>query len=241
MHPNNVERKRDICKRAKAFHHTQIFVPGQDQYVIGVVHKPDGFCDYKSKEMEPIVSPCGIYDLDPEQAWLTVNRYNALVLNTRNMLIADIDFGDERLNQFAGAKDCANVMANLKDLQRLDNEQMMYEVFKFANQSYRLYRTHSGCRVICTSACFPWAKAGWAAQRFMRFLRSDPEYIKLCTVQQCYRARLTPKPWRQNGEPAHVCVLESTIGNPTIAEELRTQLALHDELTLREADCSHLA
>ncbi|MCP4898345.1 MAG: hypothetical protein GY906_15330 [bacterium] len=30
---------------------------------------------------------------------------------------------------------------------------------------------------------------------------SDPLYIKLCIVQECYRARLTPKYWRCNGSP----------------------------------------
>jgi hypothetical protein len=75
----------------------------------------------------------------------------------------------------------------------------------------------------------------------MRFLRSDPNYMELCGVQKCYRARLTPKPWRDDGEPTHVCELDARIGPPVVADELREQLAVHDELTLRADDHSHLA
>src|SRR5581483_5084005 len=71
---------------------------------------------------EPIVDPEGLYDLDATNAWLTVNQYNALVLNTSNMLIADIDFGDPRLSRFAGARDCDDVIENLDDLAYLDED-----------------------------------------------------------------------------------------------------------------------
>jgi hypothetical protein len=27
-------------------------------------------------------------------------------------------------------------------------------------------------------------------------LKSDPLYVRLCQAQECFRARLTPKPWR---------------------------------------------
>ncbi len=30
----------------------------------------------------------------------------------------------------------------------------------------------------------------------LRELQSDPLYIRLCQAQECFRARLTPKPWR---------------------------------------------
>jgi hypothetical protein len=230
----------ELAKRATQFHNTTIYVPEKKSYVDGILHEPLGMSTYKHGD-EPMVSPDGLYDLPSDSSWLTVNAYNALVLNTRNMLIADIDFGDDRLNRFAGAKDCEDVVGNLKDLDWLDEEYMTFDPIKFASQSYRIYRTHSGCRVICTSMVLPWEEMGWAATCFMRFLRSDPNYMELCGVQKCYRARLTPKPWRDNGGPVHVCELEAAIGPPNVAEELREQLALHDEFTLRADDYSHLA
>src|SRR5262245_58811561 len=174
------------------------------------------------------------------------------------MLIADIDFGDPRLNRFAGARSCDDVIENLSDLALLDEHQFglddlddldglyiaQQDGFRFAQQTYRVYRTHSGCRVICTSATMPWKEMGWLAERFMRFLRGDPNYIELCRVQKCYRARLTPKPWRDNGEPAHVCRLEQVQflgGSDEVHPDLKEQLRLHDDLTLPENDWSNLA
>jgi hypothetical protein len=88
-----------------------------------------------------------------------------------------------------------------------------------------------------------WQDMGWIAQRFMQFLRCDPDYIKLCRVQKCYRARLTPKPWRDKCGGSCVCVHVSTEGaaGAKVAPELKEQLRLHDELTLPESDWSALA
>jgi hypothetical protein len=189
---------------------------------------------YRGKEVEPVVDPEGLYQIDKEQAWLTVNHYNALVLNTRNMLIADIDFGDRRLNRFAGAETCEEVLANLAELSLLD-EYHDANGFYFSEQTYLVYRTHSGCRVICSSACIPLQQMGWAAERFMRFLGTDPDYIQLCGIQKCYRAKLTPKPWRCE-DVSHVCTFEGKQGNSDVHAALEDQLRLHDELTLREND-----
>lgn len=237
MMTSTIERKQCLVRRARMYYHTGIYLPDTKQYVRGLSHEPKGVTSYRNKEIEPVVDTEALYNIDRDDTWLTVNHYNALVLNTRNMLIADIDFGDQRLNRFAGAKDCDEVLGNLKDLHLLDNEHQFAD-FNFASQSYRIYRTHSGCRVICTSLALPW---GWEAERFMRFLRSDPEYIKLCGIQECYRARLTPKPWRGCGEPVSVCVLEGIHGKEKVAYELTEQLRLHDELTLGEDGWTHLA
>ena len=244
MNTLTISRKQDLLQRAEMFHHTQIFLPSANDYVRGLLHEPIGFKDYHSGN-EPIVAPNELYDLG-DSAWLTVNHYNALVLNTSNMLIADIDFGDERLNRFAGAKNCQDVCSNLAEVHLLDTELHPFDDddgdFRFADQSYRVYRTHSGCRVICTSICLPWQNTGWVAQRFMRFLRSDPDYIKLCDIQKCYRARLAPKPWRDGGNDTCVCRHFSTEGNKAhVAPELEEQLRLHDELTLPETEWSELA
>ncbi len=229
MNTLTISRKHDLLDRAKQYHHTQIYLPDKKEYIRGLLHEPKGLASYRTNEVEPIVKTESLYDLGGEDAWLTVNHYNALVLNTRNMLIADVDFGDQRLNRFAGAEDCDEVLANLKDLYLLDKEHRFTDL-DFASQSYRIYRTHSGCRVICTSVSIPW---GWEADRFMQFLRSDPEYVKLCGIQGCYRARLTPKPWRWSEEPV-VCVLEAVHGDDDVNDDLAEQLRLHDELTLAE-------
>jgi hypothetical protein len=229
---STIDRKHDLLERTKPVLHTKIYIPGSHNYVTGFLHEPNEVSTYLDEDFEPIVDHDGLYQIDKEQAWLTVNHYNALVLNTRNMLIADVDFGDQRLNRFAGATNCNEVLENLGELHLLD-EDLATPDLSFAEQTFLVYRTHSGCRVICTSVCVPWDEWGWAAERFMRFLGGDPQYIQLCGVQKCYRARLTPKPWRCSGD-SHVCSWQGTVGNKVTHPELEEQLHLHDEVTLRE-------
>jgi len=88
-------------------------------------------------------------------------------------------------------------------------------------------------------------------------LGSDPLYRQLCKTQKCFRARLTPKPWRcgirqkperwpwlnADGEKrfqawdaqyqSHAanwatCEFLRHIGNPSIHEEVQTIIAAHD-------------
>ena len=229
------DRKEEILKSAAMLKRTAIYVPGSDDYVEGF-RIPTATTQYRSG-FEPHVDVCVCRNA-PSQAWLTVNRYNAVVLNSRNMLMIDIDFGDERFSRFAGARDEDDVVAAIKSLNTLD-AWMKVEHFadrEFAKHSYRVYRTHSGCRVICTSKCFPQGTHGYLAYHLMMFVKADRQYMKLCDVQKCYRARLTPKPWRCNGLPSHVCDLVHTAGPGEVHPELEEQLALHDEMTLCRAD-----
>lgn len=58
----------------------------------------------------------------------------------------------------------------------------------------RVYRTHSGLRYLVTHA--PFSPADAEAQSAMTALGADPQYVRLCSAQKSFRARLTPKPWR---------------------------------------------
>lgn len=58
----------------------------------------------------------------------------------------------------------------------------------------RVYRTHSGLRYLVTHAAF--APTDDGAREAMAALGADPQYVTLCAVQNSFRARLTPKPWR---------------------------------------------
>ncbi len=223
------DRRRQLVSRSRCYHKATVYVPNLKDYVAGPMRQPERMSPYSGGE-EPVVSADGLYDL-PDEAWLTVNHYNALVLNTSNLLIADVDFGDPRLDKYAGADDCDQVIRNVEEVSRLDRKIMGFEDWKFADQSFRVYRTHSGCRVVCTSKTFPWSESAWLARRLMQFLRTDPHYVRLCDEQKCYRAKLTPKPWRDD-EDSHVCELVATVGNGHVADELKEQLRLHDELTL---------
>jgi hypothetical protein len=58
----------------------------------------------------------------------------------------------------------------------------------------RIYRTPAGLRLLAVHATF--APTGAAAQEFLRAAGSDPVYVRMCQNQECFRARLTAKPWR---------------------------------------------
>jgi hypothetical protein len=70
------------------------------------------------------------------------------------------------------------------------------ESFTNENPSWllRVYRTPMGYRVLVMHATFDPTKEESAA--FMRAVSSDPIYARLCRSQKCFRARLSPKPWR---------------------------------------------
>jgi len=58
----------------------------------------------------------------------------------------------------------------------------------------RLYRTFAGLRGILTHNLFD--PKSEASLDILRQLGSDPLYVRLCKAQECFCARLTPKPWR---------------------------------------------
>ena len=58
----------------------------------------------------------------------------------------------------------------------------------------RLYRTPAGYRVMATHQ--PFDAKDEEVQRFFAQVSADPVYVRMCTNQNCFRARLTAKPWR---------------------------------------------
>lgn len=58
----------------------------------------------------------------------------------------------------------------------------------------RLYRTPAGMRVMAVHDLFE--PNSEDAQDFFRCLASDPVYVAMCRRQACFRARVSPKPWR---------------------------------------------
>lgn len=58
----------------------------------------------------------------------------------------------------------------------------------------RVYRTPRGFRVLVMHKTF--APDSQEAQQFMKAIRGDPLYALMCRNQNCFRARVSPKPWR---------------------------------------------
>ena len=130
-----------------------------------------------------------ILEHDAPSAHITRNRYGALVLNTADVAIGDIDLPttgwlDRILYRFGKTKkDKDYYLALLENIVAGRN-----------GWGLRVYETHSGLRFFVVSQRF--APDDSEILAFFREAQVDPLYLKLCNRQQSFRARLSPKPWR---------------------------------------------
>ena len=58
----------------------------------------------------------------------------------------------------------------------------------------RVYDTPNGLRILVTHATFQ--PRSDEVKEFFEYIQADPLYVQMCQRQNCFRARLTPKPWR---------------------------------------------
>ena len=126
--------------------------------------------------------------LDDHSA-ITRNRYGASVLNTETLMILDIDKPRTTFGDLFKKKDAQSDKARIFDMVRKLAASPKYQEYGF-----RLYETYQGARVIVLGKEFdPRAST---TKKMMDEFNCDPLYTFLCIKQGCYRARLTPKPYR---------------------------------------------
>ncbi len=128
-----------------------------------------------------------------ESAVVTRNSYGALILNAARVMFIDIDFDTKpkpgglsglfRLGGKAPLSPEADHLARIEDWAR-----------RHPQWSMRVYRTFGGLRGLITNELFEPTDPG--STDVLKSLNSDPLYVRLCRAQECFRARLTPKPWR---------------------------------------------
>lgn len=136
-------------------------------------------------------------------AAITRNRYGALVLNSANTLFADVDLPvQHRKNPsfFNGLLSFFRKSEKGKDNSQNEREDYRKQFAEFHNQNpelvLRVYETYAGFRLIILNKLFD--PLSEEAHSILKQLNSDELYIRLCRSQECFRARLTPKPWRCN-------------------------------------------
>jgi len=122
-------------------------------------------------------------------AVLTRNNYGALVLNSESVFFGDIDISE------------SNFVARILELFGKEKKNKAYylakvEAFQKTNSHYtfKVYETFAGLRVAITNHIF--ATDSTETQTIFKALNTDPLYVQLCKNQACFRARLSPKPWR---------------------------------------------
>jgi hypothetical protein len=144
------------------------------------------FDEYEAEIREEILQ---IID---DHSAITRNRYGAQVLNTENLMILDIDKPKSSGGGLAGLfkkKDTRPPKEQIFDAVR-----QLAATPKYKDYGFRIYETCQGARVIVSGRDFDPRAA--ETKRIMDDFHCDPLYITLCVKQGCYRARLTPKPYR---------------------------------------------
>ena len=131
-------------------------------------------------------------------AALTRNSYGALILNAARVMFIDLDFpsvsaGEQLRYWFARL-----LRKSVRSPEAEREESACRRLEQFVNEnprwSLRVYRTFAGLRALATHDLFDPTSA--ATHHILRSLGTDPLYVRLCKAQDCFRARLTPKPWR---------------------------------------------
>jgi len=189
-------------------------------------------------------------------------HYGSIVLNTSQVLFADIDLPPGMLKKakrglfsFFSKPDPAEIpgaaiIENLTGICESD-----------PSLGFRLYRTAAGFRALGTSRLFDVNDP--RTTKLLEAMRSDGLYVVLCKRQQCFRARLTPKPFRigfkypPSSFPYHddaaaaaaaqwqsgydeaskkyaTCAFVTQIGNPNIHADVESILQLHDHFACNQ-------
>jgi hypothetical protein len=135
---------------------------------------------------------------DPS-AVVTRNAYGALVLNARELMFVDIDRDDT-----PSAAPVAGLVSGIRSLfgkappasPKAENPVLagVQRVAESNGLAARVYKTAAGYRAIITNVHLD-AGSG-SSEGLLQQFDADPLYVRLCRMQQSFRARLTPKPWR---------------------------------------------
>jgi hypothetical protein len=188
-------------------------------------------------------------------AVVTRNSYGSMVLNTAHALFADVDLpasssGPSFLGRLFGKSEPSPEEAALTRLRE--------GLQRASGGSFRIYRTAAGFRVLATDRAYDPRSA--ETQALMTSIATDPAFLQLCRVQESFRARLTPKPWRcaqrlppgrhpreapdeqadfsdwltvydQACQSKATCRFVESVGPGWVGEEIQPLLDLHDSAT----------
>lgn len=78
--------------------------------------------------------------------------------------------------------------------EQLVRQQIEDALKNFPNWRVRLYQTPAGFRLVAMHRLFKSDEPEVA--QFFDAIGSDPIYVEMCKRQKCFRARVSPKPWR---------------------------------------------
>lgn len=200
---------------------------------------PDRYAYGERPMREEILEVVAGTEAEPE-AVVTRNAYGAEVLNCAGALFIDVDVEPARTLRVW----CDRIKALLSGGRAVDREaeavaeslgRARAAVAARPGWTLRAYRTRAGLRYLATHARFTPGSA--ESEAIMRELNADPRYVTLCRVQECFRARLTPKPWRVG---AGRCEVSFPHADPTSEAVARQWQSEYAERCTGHATCAYL-
>lgn len=137
-------------------------------------------------------------------ALVTRNRYGCRVLNAARVCFADVDLTPpwrvpltrslwRRLVDLWVRPSHPPAVDVGPDLERIAVDRVLAWHAR-TGEAVRIYRTFAGLRLMLVGRQYD--PADPSTLRVLRDLDSDPLYVSLTRRQECFRARLSPKPWR---------------------------------------------
>ncbi|MBP3302757.1 MAG: hypothetical protein J6L64_06475 [Opitutales bacterium] len=153
--------------------------------------EPQNIDTYKADIIEEVVEKISARTI------VTRNRYGARVLNTQELTIIDVDTFPPGIPQdpivrffkkLFGKKDPAPIPLKQVTLAHIES------VLEKEHFDARIYETAAGFRIILNTR-----ELSPSSREFRMIssrLRADRRYTELCVRQHCFRARLSPKPYR---------------------------------------------
>jgi hypothetical protein len=223
-----------------------------DEHEIGHHTDIPGYQRFEREDVVQVIS-----DGNEILATITRNFYGCLVLNTQSVMFVDVDLAP-RLNRNNRDTDSAGIN-QLPTVERLRRDALEERFQEVSASKYmlglRVYRTAAGFRLIVTDREYGALEP--VTESIFTALGADPVYVSLCQEQECFRARLTPKPWRVGMETRYyhlqpeeqdawryryelqaenygVCEYITSLGNPRIINDsVNAIIEVHDRLTTK--------
>lgn len=161
---------------------------------------------------------------------ITRNRYGAMVLNSEDHIFIDID--SPKLSFFERFF-MRSTPTGEEAKERIVKMVHTVATAKYPDLSFSIYETAKGIRLLLSSRSYK--ASAPETKKLFRDFNADRLYERLCRQQNCFRARLTPKPNR-------IKMSSCTKFNcPNTSEEDRTKLnewlAEYDSKAANYATC----
>jgi hypothetical protein len=162
---------------------------------------------------------------------VTRNHYGSLVLNAASALFIDVDVSPPA--PFSTSAHGRGEAFEARYRRVLDDLRVVLASER--RTGFRIYRTRAGFRILGTTHEF--LPGSHESERLMNLVGADAAFVDLCRIQNSFRARLSPKPWRCGARrPPHAFPRQSAHEQRRFAD----WLSQYEHVCRGRATCQYL-